>query len=140
MAAALWVALRYGSPGDGHPLSIPATLGSLVSRGGLSEVRRHQMGGQGPQPWLSPEAASQASAAVATGRFRTAWQIRDWMVQQYEASYTLGGVYSLLKRLKCSPKVPRPVHVKADLELQAAWKKGVSSRPWPEREQVKQPP
>jgi transposase len=108
--------------------------------GGLSEVRRHRMGGQGPQPWLSPEAASQVSAAVATGRFRTAWQIRDWIVQQYEASYTLGGVYSLLKRLKCSPKVPRPVHVKADLELQAAWKKGVSSRPWPEREQVKQPP
>jgi transposase len=102
--------------------------------GGLSEVRRHQMGGQGPQPWLSPEAEIQVSAAVATGRFRTAWEIRDWIAQQYGASYTVGGVYSLLKRLKCSPKVPRPVHAKADLELQAAWKKGVCSKPWLEWE------
>jgi transposase len=102
--------------------------------GGLSEVRRHQMGGQGPQPWLSPEAEIQVSAAVATGRFRTAWEIRDWIAQQYGASYTVGGVYSLLKRLKCSPKVPRPVHAKADLELQVAWKKGVCSKPWLEWE------
>ena len=102
--------------------------------GGLSEVGRHRMGGQGPQPWLSPEAEIQVSAAVAPGRFRTAWEIRDWIAQQYGVSYTLGGVYSMLQRLKCSPKVPCPVHAKADLELPAAWKKGVSSRPWPERE------
>jgi transposase len=102
--------------------------------GGLPEVRRHKMGGRGPQPFLSPEAASQVSDAVATGQFRTAWEIRDWIAQQYGASYTLGGVYSLLKRLKCSPKVSRPVHTKADRQLQAAWKKGVSSRPWPKRE------
>jgi transposase len=102
--------------------------------GGLPEVRRHQMGGRGPQPFLSPEAEIQVSDAVATGQFRTAWEIRDWIAQQYGASYTLGGVYSLLKRLKCSPKVSRPVHTKADRQLQAAWKKGVSSRPWPKRE------
>jgi transposase len=102
--------------------------------GGLPEVRRHKMGGRGPQPWLSPEAEIQVSDAVATGRFRTAWEIRDWIAQQYGASYTVGGVYSLLKRLKCGPKVPRPVHAKAAPELQAAWKKGASSRPWPERE------
>jgi transposase len=83
---------------------------------------------------LSPEAEIQVSDTVATGRFRTASEIRDWIAQQYGASYTVGGVYSLLKRLKCGPKVPRPVHAKAALELQAAWKKGASSRPWPERE------
>lgn len=103
-------------------------------KGGLPEVRRHKIGGRGPQPWLSPEAESQVSDAVATGRFRTAWEIREWIAQQYGASYTLGGVYSLLQRLKCAPKVPRPVHTKADPEVQAAWEKGVSSRPWPQRE------
>jgi putative transposase len=102
--------------------------------GGLPEVRRHKMGGQGPQPLLSPEAEIQVSDTVATGRFRTAWEIRDWIGQQYGASYTVGGVYSLLKRLKCGPKVPRPVHAKADPALQAVWKKGGCSKPWPERE------
>jgi hypothetical protein len=46
----------------------------------------------------------------------------------------VGTHYRLLQRLKCGPKVPRLVHAKADLELQAAWKKRVSSRPWLERE------
>jgi transposase len=92
--------------------------------GGLPEVMRHRMGGPGRQPLLSPEEEIQVSAAVATGRFRTAWEIRDWIAQQYGASYTLGGVYNLLKRLKCSPKVPRPVHTKPDRQVQAAWKKG----------------
>src|ERR687893_2077447 len=90
--------------------------------GGLSEVRRHRMGGQGPQPWLSPEAASQVSAVVATGPFRTAWEIRDWIAQQYGASYTLGGVYSLLKRLKRAPKARHPVRPKPDRQAQATWK------------------
>ena len=82
------------------------------------------MGGQGPQPLLSAETEIQVADEVATGRFRTAWEIRDWIAEQYGASYTLGGIYSLMKRLKCSPKVPRPVHAKTDPELQAAWKKG----------------
>jgi transposase len=97
-------------------------------------VRRHKMGGPGPQPLLSREEEVQVSDAVATGRFRTASEIRDWIAQQYGASYTVGGVYSLLKRLKCGPKVPRPVHAKADPELQAAWKKGGCNKPWPEGE------
>jgi hypothetical protein len=61
------------------------------------------MGGRGPKPGLSPEAESHVSDPVATGRFRTAWEIRDGVAQQYRASYTLGGVYSLLQRLKCAP-------------------------------------
>lgn len=102
--------------------------------GGLPEVRRHKMGGRGPQPLLSPEAERQIADAVASGQFRTGWEIRAWIGQQFGASYTLGGVYSLLKRLKCAPKVPRPVHAKADREAQAAWKGGAFRRPWREQE------
>jgi transposase len=99
--------------------------------GGLAEVRRHKMGGQGPQSWLSAEEELRVSDVVASGRFRTAWEIRDWITREYGACYTVGGVYSLMKRLRCSPKVPRPVHAKANPELQAAWKKGGWSKPWP---------
>jgi transposase len=70
---------------------------------GLPEAQRHKMGGREPQPFLSPAAEFRVSDAVATGRFRTAWEIRDWIAQHYGASYTLGGVYSLLQRLKCAP-------------------------------------
>jgi transposase len=99
--------------------------------GGVPLVRRHQMGGKGQLPFLSQEAQEQVVTAVATGRFGTGWEIRDWIAQEYGASYTLGGVYSLLKRLGCAPKVPRPVHPKAHQEQQATWKKGASSRPCP---------
>jgi transposase len=92
--------------------------------GGLPEVQKRRRGSQGPQPLLSPETEMRLADEVATGRFRTAWEIRDWIAEQYGASYTLGGIYSLLKRLKCRPKVPRPVHAKTDREVQAAWKKG----------------
>ena len=98
-------------------------------KGGLPEVRRHRMGGKGPQPLLSCESEIQLSNEVATGRFCTASEIRDWISQQYGADYTLGGVYSLLKRLKCGPKVPRPVHTKTDRELQDAWKGGAAASP-----------
>ncbi len=91
-------------------------------------MRVHKMGGKGPQPFLSSEAQEQVGNTVATGQFRTAWEIRDWIAQQYGANYTVGGVYSLLKRLKCGPKIPRPVHAKTDRELQTAWKKGGSNR------------
>jgi transposase len=79
-------------------------------KGGLPEVMGHKMGGRGRPPLLRPEEEIQVSDAVATGRFRTAWEIRDWIAYQYGASYTLGGVYSLLRRLKCAPKAPHPVH------------------------------
>jgi transposase len=78
-------------------------------QGGLPEVMRHKMGGRGRQPLLRLEEETQVADAVATGRFRAAWEVRDWIKQQYGASYTLGGVYNLLKRLRCAPKVRRLV-------------------------------
>ena len=128
------VALGYGGRSDGaHYRSVQRWV-AWYHEEGLPEVQRHRMGGKGPQPFLSAEAEIQVSDMVATGQFQTAWAIREWIAQQYGASYTLGGVNSLLQRLKWGPKVPCPVHAKADWELQAAWKKGVSKRPWPERE------
>jgi transposase len=85
------------------------------------------MGGRGRDPFLSPAAAAEVAAEVETGRFGTAAEIRAWIEAEYGATYTPAGAYSLLKRLRCAPKVPRPLHAKADIERQDAWKKGGSS-------------
>jgi transposase len=86
------------------------------------------MGGTGQEPFLTDEAEEQVAEEVATGRFRTAGEIRDWIAEQYGITYKTSSIYSLMSRLKCGPKVPRPMHAKADQEQQASWKKGGSSR------------
>jgi transposase len=93
-------------------------------QGGMPAVLSHKMGGKGQEPFLSDEQQAQVGEEVASGRFRTAGEVRDWLIQQYGTSYTLGGVYSLLKRLHCAPKVPRPLHTNAQPKQQEAWKKG----------------
>ena len=95
--------------------------------GGLAAVRAHRMGGRGQEPFLSPAAQAEVAAEVETGRFRTGAEIGAWIHERYGATYTVAGVYSLLKRLRCAPKVPRPLHAKADIERQDARKKGGSS-------------
>jgi transposase len=95
---------------------------------GLPEVMRHKMGGPGRQPLLRLEEEMQVSDAVATGRFRVAWEVREWIKQQFGASYTLGGVYNLLKRLKCTVKVRPLVRAKTTCRVQATWKKGKHTR------------
>jgi|TARA_Y100000310_G_scaffold97242_1_gene94915 transposase len=86
------------------------------------------MGGKGQQPFLTDEAEEQVAEEVATGRFRTAGEIRDWIAELYGVTYKTSSIYSLMSRLKCAPKVPRPMHAKADQEQQASWKKGGSNR------------
>jgi transposase len=98
--------------------------------GGVAAVRAHPLGGKGQVPFLNAAAQAEVADAVATGRFRTAAEIGDWIAATYGVTYTLGGIYSLLDRLKCAPKVPRPLHQKADLVAQARFKKGGSSRRW----------
>ena len=56
-------------------------------------------------------------------------EIRAWVQERWGVSYTEGGMYALLGRLRCAPKVPRPVHEKADHLAQARWKKGGSRQP-----------
>jgi transposase len=95
--------------------------------GGLAWVQERRMGGVGQPRRLSAEQEQQLGREVATGRFRTAREVQGWISQQYQVSYRLGGIYTLLERLTCSLKVPRPVHTQTDLAQQEAWKKGASS-------------
>jgi len=107
--------------------------------GGLAKVVSHKMGGKGQEPYLSDQAqeevatkvATEVATEVATGRFRTAVEIREWIVERYGVTYKMAGIYSLMGRLHCSTKVPRPMHEKADAEQQASWKKGACAKPLP---------
>jgi transposase len=98
--------------------------------GGLATVTGRHAGGQGAPSFLTAEQREALAAEVATGRFRTAAEIRRWVAETWGVAYTEGGMYALLARLKCAPKVPRPVHEKADHLAQARWKKGASRAPW----------
>jgi transposase len=100
-------------------------------QGGLPAVSAHRMGGIGQPSFLTAEAQAEVADMVATGRFRTGAEIRDWIAEKYQASYTVGGVSSLLARLRCHPKVPRPLNPKADLEQREAWKWGDCVTPLP---------
>ncbi len=86
-------------------------------------------GGQGAPSLLTAAQRAALAEEVATGRFRTAAEIRAWVEERWGVAYTEGGMYALLQRLGCAPKVPRPVHAKADAAAQARWKKGGSRRP-----------
>ena len=92
--------------------------------GGLTAVRSHRLGGPGQPPRLTPEQQEQVAKEVETGRFRSAATIRVWITETFGVTYSEGGMYTLLARLRCAPKVPRPLHTKAKLEDQKAWKKG----------------
>ncbi len=116
-----------------HYRTVPTWV-AWYREGGVPEVVSHKMGGKGQEAFLSDEAQVEVAEEVATGRFRTAGEIRDWIAEQYGVTYTTGGIYSLMHRMRCSPKVPRPIHAKADQERQAAWKKGGSNNPLPKLE------
>ncbi len=91
--------------------------------GGLAAVRARKRGGRGQAPWLSPEQQAAVLEQAATGAFHTAADVRQWIGDQFQVTYRPKGVYRLLGRLGCRPKVPRPVHEKANPAEQMAWKK-----------------
>ena len=49
--------------------------------GGLPKILSHKMGGKGQEPYLSDEGEEQVVSEVATGRFRTTGEIRDWSAE-----------------------------------------------------------
>jgi transposase len=97
--------------------------------GGLAPIEGRHAGSQGAPSYLTPEQKAELADEVATGRFRTAAEIRQWVQERWGVSYTEGGMYALLARLRCAPKVPRPIHARADHLAQARWKKGGSRKP-----------
>jgi transposase len=97
--------------------------------GGLAPLEGRHAGSQGAPSFLTPEQKNELAEEVATGRFRTAAEIRAWVQERWGVSYTGGGMYALLGRLRCAPKVPRPLHEQADHLAQARWKKGGSQQP-----------
>jgi transposase len=96
---------------------------------GLAAVESRHAGGRGAPSFLTSEQRADLADEVATGRFRTAAEVRRWVRERWGVEYTEGGMYALLGRLRCAPKVPRPVHEKADHLAQARWKKGGSRKP-----------
>ncbi len=97
--------------------------------GGLEGVLAHRQGGHGQPARLSAAQQEQLGDEIATGRFRTAAEIRAWIADTFGIAYRPGGVASLVGRLRCHPKVPRPLHEQADPAAQAAWTGGASRRP-----------
>ena len=111
-----------------HERTVTRWLG-WYRAGGLAAVEGRHAGGQGAPSFLTAAQCEELAAEVATGGFRTAAEIRRWVEERWGVRYTEGGMYALLQRLRCAPKVPRPVHAKADTAAQARWKKGDSRRP-----------
>lgn len=106
---------------------------SWYRKGGVREVLSHRMRGKGQPRFLSEEQERELIGEVESGRFRTAGEIRDWIESEYGVSFRPGSVYTLLARLGCSPRVPRGLHVKADVGAQESWKRGDSVRRSPMR-------
>lgn len=127
---ALWL-LREGTRQVGEVAALLGVNYRTIQRwvawyraGGLATVRAHHLGGPGMAAWLTAEQQEHLATEVATGRFRNALAIRRWVEEQFGVTYSEGGMYSVLERVCCAPKVPRPVHEKADQTAQVAWKKG----------------
>src|ERR687893_2008505 len=110
-----------------HERTVTRWLG-WYRAGGLAAVEGRHAGGQGAPTLLTAEQRAALAEEVATGRIRTAAEIRRWVEERWGVRYTEGGMYALAGRLRCGPKVPRPVHAKADQRAQARRKGGASRR------------
>jgi transposase len=97
--------------------------------GGLAPREGRHAGSQGTPSFLTTEQKAELADEVATGRFRTAAAIRGWVEARWGVGYTEGGMYALLRRLRCTPKVPRPIHEKTEQLAQARRKQGGSRKP-----------
>ena len=103
-------------------------------QGGIAEVCAHHGGGQGQPAWLTPAQEAAVAEEAAKGAFTTAADVRRWVAEQFGVTYRPKGIYGLLHRVRCHPKVPRPLHTKADPEAQEEWKKGAAPQPWGRQE------
>src|ERR671918_1122306 len=115
-----------GSQGGGRPLPHGATVGGLVPAGRDCRSMRPSWG----WTWAAGLAHSRAgsSGGRGSGQRDLHHSSRCPAVggrPEFGVTYRPKGIYGLLRRVGCRPKVPRPIHVKADPEAQEDWKKGV---------------
>ncbi len=127
---ALWL-LRQGTPTTqtaelvGVHLRTVRTWLRWYRHGGVAAIRQHRHGGrQGKPAFLTKEQEQQLYHHTTQGRIMTVAQALTWVQQQFGVPYTYGGMRALLKRLRITNKVPRPLAEKGSLEAQEAWKKG----------------
>lgn len=94
-------------------------------QGGVNTVRVKKGGNyKGAPSRLSAEQVQALISRANTDGFESGLAVRDYIAQTFDVTYTVGSIYSLLKRLKVKKKVPRPMNVKADRATQDAYKKG----------------
>lgn len=94
--------------------------------GGVEEVRAKKGGNyKGAPSRLTSDQTQVLVAQANKDGFESGVAIRDYIKQTFGVTYKVGGVYSLLERLKVKKKVPRPMNVKAEQAVQDAYKKGV---------------
>ena len=95
-------------------------------QGGLDEVRSHRRANsQGRPSLLTNDQKEALRNEAAKGAFRTAQKAQQWVQERFGVPYSLKGMYTLLHRLRVSPKLPRPQAVQASPQAQEAWKRGV---------------
>ena len=92
--------------------------------GGLDKVVQQKPCGKGRSPRLSTQGQQALLTHLSESGASTALELCKWVEEQFGVVYTDKGMYGLLKRLKVKKKVPRPLNVKADLQVQEAYKKG----------------
>lgn len=81
---------------------------------------------------LSPSQIEQLKAEIATGRFHCARQVKAYLLETFQASYSLSGTKKLLQRIGCSYHQISGFLFKADAEKQQAFMKDYEAdRPKP---------
>lgn len=128
----MWL-LRQGEPVDDvaaavgvHRRTVERWIDWYRHEGGIAGLLAHRQGGVGQPSRLTPAQREAVATEVASGRFRTAAEVGGWIAATFAVSYRPGGVQDLLGRLRCHPKVPRPLPEQTDLDAQEAWKGGAS--------------
>ena len=108
-----------------HERSVQQWL-AWYRQGGAEAVAARRKAGKGTRSRLTAEQQAALVAEAATGRFRTAAEAVAWVAEAFGAAYTVSGMHQLLRRLRCRPKVPRPLAERASVADQEAWKRGAA--------------
>jgi transposase len=94
---------------------------------GLTAVYAHTGRSPGRARWLTPAQEQALCAHLADGGTFRAADARAYLQTTCGVTYTRGSVYTVLARLRCAPKVPRPHNPQSSAADQEAWQKGGSA-------------